>query len=335
MTIDDAIKVRLEGSKVISSMFGEFAIADVLFYTQTNLDRINIGGLPLEGELKGKAIQEDRAERRKYIIKNILSKSFLKKMTGDGFDKIELVSYFSYDSIYNVDYCYFVNLQDYVYDAFVINGKGHILVSKSYTLSKDFKSFEVYDIEGAFKDIYMPSKSIDDLFRSSINSPIISHPKTDFSKDSILGYGNNEIRSKALKFGRASFDEGYKTLSASDKVDLYCFFNMKKHYFSSYAIFSIFYDVILSKETVDKINFIDIGCGPSTSGLAFFELLKEKEYIIDQLHYNGIDISSTMLEKARFFTKKLKYPYKFNFITSINETTEIIEEPEYVTIIRF
>lgn len=333
MTIHDAINVRLKGSKLISAMQGEFAIADVIFYTQTDSEGIFIGLIPLEGELKGRVIQEDRADRRKFIIKNILSKSFMEKVVKEGYDKVEKVAYFSYDSIYNVDYCYFVNLQNYVYDTFVINGKGHILVSKSYEISVDYQSFEVYDFSKIFKNVYLPSKDIDNLFQSSINKQIISHPKTDKSKSIYLGYKLNEIYNGVLMRGRANFDEDYKNLSASDKVDLYCFFNMKKHYFSSYALFSIFHDVILSKEEINKINFIDIGCGPSTSGLAFIELIKEKKYEIDKLNYSGIDTSNKMLEKASFFINQLGYPYQFNFINSIDEIKEISDSTEYMTII--
>jgi hypothetical protein len=333
MTINNAITARLVGSKVIASNFGEFAIADIMLYTQLDTERFNIALLPLENELKGKAIQEDRADRRKHLIKNILSKTFMKKAIGEKYDKVEKVAYFSYDSTYNVDYCYFVNLQNYVYDAFVINDKGHILVSKSYKISEDYESFEVYDFAEFFKNVFLPSKDIDDLFRSSINARIESNSKTDIRKNIFLGYKKHDIHHNVLIMGKTNFDEGYETLTGKDKVDLYCFFNMKKHYFSYYALFSIFYDVILSKEEMSKINFIDIGCGPATSGLSFIELIKEKRYVIEKLSYFGVDTSKNMLEKAHYLIKKLDYPCECNFIVSMDEIKEIIDAAEYVTVI--
>jgi hypothetical protein len=330
MTIDDAIKVRLNGSIFILKS-GEFPI-DFMIYTKTELDQINVIGLLEAGELNGEIIQEDRANRRKNIIKNILSKSFMKKIVGEEYEKVEKVAYFSYDDIYNVDYCYFVNLQNYGYKAFIINDNGHILISKSYKISEDYKSFKVYDFSEIFKQKYQPSNDIDYLFLS-INNTIVLNSSTNESQKIYLGYKTNEIHENVIELGKANFDEGYKNLKAFDKVDLYCFFNMKKHYFSSYALFSIFYDVILSKEKINKINFIDIGCGPATSGLAFIELIKEKNYAIDKFSYSGIDSAKTMLEKASFFIDKLGYPYSFDFIDSIDNIKKINNPTEYLTLI--
>jgi DNA replication ATP-dependent helicase Dna2 len=50
----------------------------------------------------------------------------------------------------------------------------------------------------------------------------------------------------------------------------------------------------------NRLTFIDIGCGPMTSGIAFYQALKSKSNFV--FNYSGIDRASPMLDKARQFS---------------------------------
>ena len=61
------------------------------------------------------------------------------------------------------------------------------------------------------------------------------------------------------------------------------------HLFSSYHVFTKYLTPIS-----EKVIFVDFGCGPLTSGIAFWALARQSEII-----YLGIDSSSKMCHKAR------------------------------------
>lgn len=129
------------------------------------------------------------------------------------------------------------------------------------------------------------------------------------------------IRLNVLSYGRANFDQGTLEISAEDKVDLYCHYEMRRHYCSALAVFSSFNDYFSTafSHTGRRVTFIDIGCGPLTSGLAFQESFAKLPF-----DYIGVDISNAMLNKARTFSKSglFSRDTKFLFINSLNEVTD-------------
>jgi hypothetical protein len=145
---------------------------------------------------------------------------------------------------------------------------------------------------------YKPSEFSDRIFEDNFlsylkrNSP--GYPKT------LLGYDKDTIIKSIIKQGQANFDESYEngSISAEDVVKLYCYFNMRMHFFTSLSIFerSRIYESYYNSS--GRIKFIDIGCGPGTSGLALVEHIFNKTNTKVVFDYYGIDCSIKMQKTA-------------------------------------
>jgi DNA replication ATP-dependent helicase Dna2 len=126
-----------------------------------------------------------------------------------------------------------------------------------------------------------------------------------------------------LNRGKTKFDEPYESLSLDEKVLLYCYFNMKKHFFTSVAVFQKLWKS-LSQILTNKaysITFIDLGCGPLTSGLALAEIYLNETKAALCFNYIGIDISEAMIRKAKEFAESDLFDTKsiFQFYPSWND----------------
>jgi len=150
--------------------------------------------------------------------------------------------------------------------------------------------------------LYYPSDRMFGIFRSEIVDVVKSHPKTVFSQI-LLGYTAETIRRDIIEYGRADFTVGYKDLNVDEKTLLYCYFNMRKHFYTSCFVFEKIYESLIAvfADQEKTIVFIDLGCGPLTSGLALADLHFEKTQSLLNVNYIGIDISQAMLEKGRKF----------------------------------
>ena len=148
--------------------------------------------------------------------------------------------------------------------------------------------------------LLFPSQIIQEIFKKQINDEVSLLPNTSIP-NSFLGYDKSVILNDVLKRGRANFDEPYADISSDQKVLLYCFFNMKKHFFSSYAVFKkVWYSFhLLLSGSTSSLTFIDLGCGPLTSGLALGDLHKYETKDPLLIDYIGVDTSRSMIEKAK------------------------------------
>jgi DNA replication ATP-dependent helicase Dna2 len=173
--------------------------------------------------------------------------------------------------------------------------------STNFVLGK-FKLEEADTDQTIEENIYEPDSDFAKAINSLVIQPIKEHPKTEYPN---LIYGNDSDfnRLNVLEFGRANFSGqlnlfGY---SQEERINLYCYYNMRKHYFSSYAIFKSFKEFFNLSfiNSGNRISFFDFGCGPVTSGLAFNQYFKA----ISNFHFNyiGIDTSRAMLEKGKQF----------------------------------
>jgi len=149
-------------------------------------------------------------------------------------------------------------------------------------------------------DTLVWSEKMDGLFRKHVHEIVEDHPKTDWGENIRLGYPFGVIRDDVLKKGRADFavghaDAQYGNLTADQKVLLYCFVNMKGHFFSSYANFR-FNKMSLIKHfgPPQRIRVYDIGCGPATALLALCDLFPGIK-----LRYYGIDRAQAMPKRPR------------------------------------
>lgn len=214
---------------------------------------------------------------------------------------------------------------------FIKTKGGYVWDSISEVLENKLK-FTYFDSD---KSIEGKTYYLDDEFASTFNDLIINILKSDerttdkmqeTGKDwwqVLLGASNDFIRNKVIEYGRTNFDVNFQNdlfnqeFSIVDKVNLYCFYNMRKHYFSGFSIFDSYKDLfeIELEQTSGRVVFFDFGCGPLTSGLAFNQFCKK----INQdftMNYIGIDTSNAMLEKASEFSK--------SFVFNSNTTFEFV-----------
>ena len=169
---------------------------------------------------------------------------------------------------------------------------------------------------------YEPNKSLQGLFEDLVVRPF-EHDLPELAVDvknkrpyywqdiaHILQHGQSN-------FDQTSFDESSnRYYSPKHKGAIYCIHYMPMHLFSSYHIFTNYLTPISKK---DKVVFIDFGCGPLTSGIAFRAFAEQSD-----ITYLGIDSSRTMLEKAAVINKygpnKYRDPFfhKFELIHDYN-----------------
>ena len=184
-------------------------------------------------------------------------------------------------------------------------------------------------IHGPCDNYYKPSESLKNLFEELIVQPF-EHDLPALSED----VKNNRIYywediARILKQGQSDFDEvsfdkpSNEYYFPKDKVSIYCVHHMPRHLFGSYHIFTKYLTPISEK---DKVVFIDFGCGPLTSGIAFRAFAAQND-----ITYLGIDSSRTMLDKAAtinrygtntyknlFFDKfELIGDYNYNYLTKL------------------
>ena len=148
------------------------------------------------------------------------------------------------------------------------------------------------------------------------------HPRTTAWINLIKNKDSNYHRVEILYQGRANFSERHEGLSPKDKVDLYCVHYMPMHLFSSYYIFTQYLTSVSN-----RVVFIDFGCGPLTSGIAFWASARRKN-----ITYLGIDSSRAMLNKAkeinRYGPNKNREPFFRNF-QAIDDYHKLISLLDY------
>jgi SAM-dependent methyltransferase len=153
------------------------------------------------------------------------------------------------------------------------------------------------EIQEYDKKEYEPSEFMEALFRNKFLNYVKEKSQPQFPSY-LFGYHKETVIYDIIKQGQADFDAQYENLQPRDIVKLYCYFNMRKHYFTSLSLFER--SLIIDKfyNPGGRIHFIDIGCGPATSGLAFLEYLRQGDDVPVVFEYYGIDISEAMKAEA-------------------------------------
>ena len=151
---------------------------------------------------------------------------------------------------------------------------------------------------------YIPTKSLRGLFKDLVVQPF---ENLSSWRNQVENTDFNYHREEILDRGRTNFDVPRAGLSPQDKVSLYCVHYMPMHLFSSYHIFTQYLTSVSN-----RVVFIDFGCGPLTSGIAFWAFARHHG-----ITYLGIDSSQAMLEKAkeinRYGPNKKREPFFRNF----------------------
>ncbi|NJI72296.1 hypothetical protein HCX49_03680 [Sphingobacterium kitahiroshimense] len=154
--------------------------------------------------------------------------------------------------------------------------------------------------------IYEPSDFTDDLFEEKFLRYIKAHPDTRWH-EILLGYRQFIVRREIIKFGQAHFDDPYRNLSANDVVKLYSYFNMRKHYYSSLHLLERFRHIADFHGTNGRIKFIDVGCGPATSGIALVDYLHTINGGTVSFDYFGVDHYRSMRQEAEYMMQNVVY----------------------------
>ncbi len=136
---------------------------------------------------------------------------------------------------------------------------------------------------------YIPTENLQGLLNDLVVQPFENHPRTTSWISLVKNKDSNYHRVEILGRGQTNFSEWQEGLSPQDKVSLYCIYYMPMHLFSSYHIFTKHLTSISN-----RVVFIDFGCGPLTSGIAFWAYARQSDMI-----YLGIDSSLAMLNKAK------------------------------------
>lgn len=175
----------------------------------------------------------------------------------------------------------------------------------SYELNK-FQFSSTIEIHKLSSKIFQPSLFTEALFMEKFGSYIRTHKKTIWY-EILLGYDSSVIRSEIINFGQANFDEGYEHLNPSDVVKLYSHFNMRKHYYSSLSLFERFEELEKYYNSNGVVKFIDVGCGPATSGIALIDYLSTINTTPISFDYFGVDYYKSMRDEAKYFMDNPNY----------------------------
>ena len=167
--------------------------------------------------------------------------------------------------------------------------------------TKLFHRFFDLPVRNLTDKIYEPSRFTESFFESKFVSPIRTHPRTNWHRI-LFGFPKDEIRYDIIELGQANFDKEYRNvLTGKEIVMLYCYFNMRKHYFTSLSIIERLGNLLDIYNSRKRIKFIDIGCGPATSGIALIDYLYSKTNRPVLFDYFGVDIAASMRDTATDF----------------------------------
>lgn len=183
--------------------------------------------------------------------------------------------------------------------------------------------FNYFDSDESIEGVtFLPDDEFKLVFDDTVIKPLKFDSRTIEYPRLILGKDNNFIRTNIIEFGRTDFDLTFtyqtslfsEEFSVEDKVLLYCFYNMRKHYFSNLAVYESYkeYFNLEMARVSNRVTYIDFGCGPMTAGIAFNQFAK-KEIPSFSMNYYGIDISDAMTKVAREFSKTQIFSNRTNF----------------------
>lgn len=228
------------------------------------------------------------------------------------------------------------NLIYYKLIEFVKSRVGYVWNDIQDVLAGNVVYDELDSKDSSEEKVYLPDDEFIQVFNDKVISPLKNDSRTKDAVAStrkhyyevLLGQSGDFIRNNVIEYGITQFDESNHLapeFNPEDKVTLYCFYNMRKHYFLSYSIFKERGPLITTTLSASsgRITFFDFGCGSLTSGLAFNKLYREE---VKNFNYVGIDASNAMLAKAREFgsSRLFKNVKEKLFINQIDEIPETL-----------
>lgn len=181
---------------------------------------------------------------------------------------------------------------------FVRSKHGFFRISKADYVAGRFEvpQYELEELDLS-KAVFSVTEPFNDAFCKHILQPVKdasgdAWPARVFGHD--MGTNLN-----AIGYGRIQFSSQLRVfdgeLSPHRQVLIYCYYLMRQHYCSSRAVYSCLKDWLNAQiiSVSQRVQLIDLGCGPAASGIAFAELFKDAHMI-----YTGIDASAEMKRMA-------------------------------------
>ncbi|MVN23461.1 hypothetical protein [Mucilaginibacter arboris] len=190
-------------------------------------------------------------------------------------------------------------------------------LQERFAILKEFNSKKAAleyqpEIEIETDKVYTPTIFSNNLFNRKFLNYIRNHEDTIWY-EILLGYDTFTIRSKIINFGQGHFDNNYEDITSDQIVKLYCYFNMRKHYYSSLYLFERCSWLKRFPKQSGAIKFIDIGCGPATSAIAFIDFLVSLGMEVAKFDYIAVDYYNSMLKGAAdMMTNELHEPANSN-----------------------
>ena len=125
----------------------------------------------------------------------------------------------------------------------------------------------------------------------------------------------------AIGYGRIDFTNELQMFDAqmdpARQVLVYCHYIMRQHYCSSRNLFTSYSGWMRAQiaSVGGRVQMVDIGCGPATCGIAFYEIFREAA---PSMVYTGIDVSVEMKRMGKrllddVFNGKLHYQMLSSF----------------------
>ncbi|MCX6048425.1 MAG: hypothetical protein NT075_25255 [Chloroflexi bacterium] len=163
----------------------------------------------------------------------------------------------------------------------------------------------LFDWPLCFNGRYELRNNLKRLFTDLVVTPFNEHSKTPMWQAEVIDFidEGDKVRKYhrevILDQGRTDFSSTEGKLPPADKVLMYCKYYMLMHFLSSCRLFEENQQFFSNKAaSIQRITFIDFGCGPLTSGLSF-QIFARRFFPNCKTTYLAIDRASAMLDKAR------------------------------------
>ena len=165
-------------------------------------------------------------------------------------------------------------------------------------------NFEVPQYDSEELDLSKATFTVTEKFNDAFNKYILQPIKNGSGDEwPSLVFGHDMgTNLNAIGYGRINFSNQLRLfdhqMSPERQVLIYCYYIMRQHYCSSRNIYTSYKDWLNAQITSvnQRVQMIDIGCGPATCGIVFAEIFKDAA---PNMVYTGIDVSTEMKRMAR------------------------------------
>ena len=186
---------------------------------------------------------------------------------------------------------------------FVRSKHGFFRIRKDDFVKGNFEvpQYESNELDLSKATLFTVTEKFNEAFTKYVLQPV-KDASGDEWPSLVLGHdmGTNL---NAIGYGRIDFSNQLRLfdqqMSPERQVLIYCYYIMRQHYCSSRNIYTSYKDWLTAQisSVNQRVQMIDIGCGPATCGIAFAEIFKE---VAPGMVYAGIDVSTEMKRMGKY-----------------------------------